>query len=154
MKKHFHIQNTPMFPIEHLHLVWMNADVYNKTYSITYTASKTLIYKKEKLFIPRAMWFFYSDFPHGDILMGPRHQVLIINISHLFLSYLANTKHYRILSVWWQIRISVNGNECLYLQRVNSVWGICNENVFCVYHQFWRLNSLQHKGHKDMIQFI
>ena len=116
------------------HLVWN-----------TYTNSN-LDTKGKAFYTASSVCFFL---PHGDILIGPRHQLLIINISHL----LSHAKHYWILSVWWQIRISVNGNECLYLHRVNTAWGICYQNVFCVYHQFQRLNSLHHMAHHTMIKF-
>ena len=42
MKKRFHIQNTPMFPIAKLLSVWMNEYVYNKTYGIN-------VYKNQNL---------------------------------------------------------------------------------------------------------
>ena len=75
----------PCFPFQVY--IWYDClDVHYEHTVWKSTRSKTLMYKKEKLFIPRAMWFLHSYFPHGDILMGPRHQLLIINISHLPLS--------------------------------------------------------------------
>ena len=86
MKKHFHIQKYSQVSHFKFTFCMIAYDVHYEHTVWKSTRSKTLMYKKEKLFIPRAMWFLYSYFPHGDILMGPRHQLLIINISHLPLS--------------------------------------------------------------------
>ena len=86
MKKHFHIQKYSHVSHFKFTICMIAKHGYNEHTVWKSTRSKTLMYKKEKLFIPRAMWFLHSYFPHGDILMGPRHQLLIINISHLPLS--------------------------------------------------------------------
>jgi len=82
MKKHFYIQSIHVCLLCNLYFIRINMSMWCESYSIRSYTNQSLNMKRKSFYTASEYWCT-AILPHGDILMGPRHQLLIINISHL-----------------------------------------------------------------------